>query len=325
MAGPRLTWNRLRPCNHVFCSNCVQPSADHDEPNRCDACGQRTTHQIHFAGPMEVTRETGPSPEDTSRRQWESILSSGSSRESLLSTKSMWSENTSFVSAISRAAMSKIICDLATTLRDTARQKETPDVSDQSEAEWDDDFERTMLQAAAGQGEANVVRFLLQTSHPSPADQMSALRIAVEANALGVVSALARRVLEHERLAQAEEARELANRPVHDRYPLQSSQSAGPNTAEILQLAAGKDHCEVVQLLLDFGFDANHSVYDRRAGHHFNSALARAARENCLATARILFPVTKEGLATRLCTPPYTMAMMFSTLSWSRVSMPIAA
>lgn len=295
-AGPRLTWNRLRPCNHVFCSNCVQPSADHDEPNRCDACGQRTTHQIHFAGPMEVTRETGPSPEDTSRRQWESILSSGSSRESLLSTKSMWSENSSFVSAISRAAMSKIICDLATTLRDTARQKETPEVSDQSEAEWDDDFERTMLQAAAGQGEANVVRFLLQTSHPSPADQMSALRIAVEANNLGVVSALARRVLEHERLAQAEEARELANRPVHDRYPLQSSQSAGPNTAEILQLAAGKDHCEVVQLLLDFGFDANHSVYDRRAGHHFNSALARAARENCLATARILFPVTEEAL-----------------------------
>ncbi|KAL3952916.1 hypothetical protein ACCO45_012859 [Purpureocillium lilacinum] len=257
----------LRPCNHVFCSNCVQPSADHDEPNRCDACGQRTTHQIHFAGPMEVTRETGPSPEDTSRRQWESILSSGSSRESLLSTKSMWSEN-----------------------------KRDPEVSDQSEAEWDDDFERTMLQAAAGQGEANVVRFLLQTSHPSPADQMSALRIAVEANNLGVVSALARRVLEHERLAQAEEARELANRPVHDRYPLQSSQSAGPNTAEILQLAAGKDHCEVVQLLLDFGFDANHSVYDRRAGHHFNSALARAARENCLATARILFPVTEEAL-----------------------------
>ncbi|KAH7110760.1 hypothetical protein EDB81DRAFT_831581 [Dactylonectria macrodidyma] len=287
----------LRPCNHVFCSNCVQPSADRGESIRCDACGQRATHQIHFAGPMETTRETGPPPEDTSRRRWQSIFSSGSSRESLYSTKSMWHENTSFVSAISRAAMSKIISDLATALRDTTRQNGTPDAFDESEAEkWDDDFERTMLQAAAEQGEAHVVRFLLQSSHQSPADQVSALRIAVEASDLGVVSALARRVLEHERQAQAKKAREPANRPVHNRYLYRSSPSAGPSTAEILHLAAGKDHCEVVQLLLDFGFDANHSVYDSRVSHHFKSALARAARGNCLATARILFPVTEEGL-----------------------------
>ncbi|KAJ6444975.1 GU4 nucleic-binding protein [Purpureocillium lavendulum] len=222
----------------------------------------------------------------------------------------MFSENGAFLSTIARSAMSQVVDDVATALSQTSpfsqmaieAKGKNSSISNRAELpEWDTDFERTMLQAAAERGNTEVVQFLLEfaTRRPDPDDQLVALQLATQAGHMDVIDALAREVLEHERQTEAETAAEQAD---HGAKRIKLVNSYGmpapvkPGATEILHLAAENNHCQVVQLLLRHGFDANKEVYDNTARQYVPSALARAAKHNSLAAAKILFPVTREGL-----------------------------